>query len=50
MMLDVEPSPVPHVQDCQWYHTLDLPSGTVTGKLDLRGRFDDYTGHLALTG
>lgn len=48
MMLYVEPWPVAHVRDCQWYHTMDLPSGTVTGEWDLRGRFDDYIGHLAL--
>jgi len=46
----VEPWPVPDLQDCHWYHTLDLPSGPVAGEWDLRGRFDDYVGRLDLSG
>ena len=46
----VEPWPAPALRDCYWYHTLDLPGGSVTGEWDLRGRFDDYTGHVALSG
>lgn len=49
-MIYVEPWPVPDVRDCGWYHTLDLPGGTVTGEWDLRGRFDDYTGHIGFSG
>jgi SAM-dependent methyltransferase len=33
------------VNDCFFYHTLDLPGiGVVDGRWDLRGRFDDYIG------
>jgi SAM-dependent methyltransferase len=49
-MLYVEPWPLPDLRDCVWYHTLDLPGGTVTGEWDLRGRFDDYTGRVDLSG
>jgi len=48
-MLYVQPWPVPDINTCYWYHTLDLPSGTVTGEWDLRSRFDDYTGHVVLS-
>jgi 2-polyprenyl-3-methyl-5-hydroxy-6-metoxy-1,4-benzoquinol methylase len=37
--------------DCWFYHTMDLPDvGTVTGSWDLRGRFDEYVGHVPLAG
>ncbi len=49
--LYARPQLVDGPEDCYWYHTLDLPGiGTVWGEWDLRGRFDDYTGHLALGG
>lgn len=33
------------------YHTLDLPTlGHQAGTWDLRGRFDEYTGHIPLNG
>lgn len=36
---------------CYFYHTLDLPGhGTVEGGWDLRGRFEDYIGHVDLRG
>ena len=49
-MLYVEPWPVRDPQDCHWYHTIDPPSGSVTGEWDLRNRFDDYVGHVDLSG
>ena len=40
---------VRHVDDCFFYHTLDLPGiGLVEGQWDLRGRFDDYIGDVDL--
>jgi SAM-dependent methyltransferase len=36
--------------DCNFYHSIDLPSGSQAGQCDLRGRFDDYTGHVPLDG
>jgi hypothetical protein len=34
-----------------WYHSMDLPGiGPVEGAWDLRGRFDDYIGHVDLAG
>src|SRR5262245_28664600 len=42
---------VPSLNECRWYHTMDLPEiGTVHGDWDLRGRFDSYTGNVPLTG
>lgn len=35
--------------DCFFYHSMDFPDGTsIVGDWDLRGRFDDYTGHVDL--
>ena len=43
------PRDVRDVEDCYFYHTLDLPGiGTVEGQWDLRGRFDDYIGGVDL--
>jgi hypothetical protein len=37
--------------ECWFYHTMDLPGiGTVNGDWDLRSRFDEYIGHVALAG
>jgi len=39
------------VDDCFFYHTMELPDlGVVHGQWDLRGRFDDYTGGVAVAG
>jgi len=47
----VTPRNVRHVDDCYFYHTLDLPGiGVVEGQWDLRGRFDDYIGGVNLQG
>jgi hypothetical protein len=48
-MLYTAPWPCPPLSECLWYHTLDLPDGqTVYGQWDLRGRFSEYTGGVAL--
>jgi SAM-dependent methyltransferase len=45
----VTPRDVRTVDDCFFYHTLDLPEiGVVDGHWDLRGRFDDYIGGVDL--
>lgn len=37
---------VQDVQNCHFYHTMDLPGlETIHGEWDLRGRFKDYTDH-----
>src|SRR5690349_8146186 len=37
--------------ECYYYHTMELPEfGLIEGQWDLRGRFDDYIGHLPLGG
>jgi SAM-dependent methyltransferase len=46
-----EPRYVDHLSDCFFYHTMTLPGfGEVRGHWDLRGRFDDYVGHLDVKG
>ena len=46
-----EPRDVHGLEDCYFYHTLDLPGyGHVQGEWDLRGRFDDYIGGVDLRG
>jgi SAM-dependent methyltransferase len=46
-----EPRFVEKLEDCWFYHVMDLPElGTVGDNWDLRGRIDDYTGHVALAG
>jgi SAM-dependent methyltransferase len=45
----VDAPPIPSLSDCDFYHTMDLPDvGEIKGYWDLRGRFDDYTGHVSL--
>lgn len=43
-----------HVTDpsaCFFYHTMELPTvGLVRGQWDLRGRFEEYTGQVPLSG
>ncbi|HYW70098.1 MAG TPA: methyltransferase domain-containing protein [Pyrinomonadaceae bacterium] len=42
---------VDSLDDCFFYHTMDLPVfGLVHGQWDLRGRFDDYIGGVPLNG
>jgi SAM-dependent methyltransferase len=42
---------VASVDDCFFYHTMELPGlGVVRGQWDLRGRFDDYTGGVPVAG
>lgn len=39
------------LEDCYFYHTMDLPRlGVVPGHWDLRGMFDDYVGHVDVRG
>lgn len=46
-----EPRAIQRLEDCYFYHTLDLPGfGLVQGEWDLRGRFDDYVGGVDLRG
>jgi hypothetical protein len=50
-VLYVEPRHVDSVEGCTFYHVMDLPGvGRVGGQWDLRGRFGDYTGHVAVAG
>lgn len=44
------PWPRPRLEDCSFYHTIDLPQGIVTGLWDLRGQFDSYTNHVPMAG
>ncbi|HYX29326.1 MAG TPA: class I SAM-dependent methyltransferase [Pyrinomonadaceae bacterium] len=42
---------VERLEDCFFYHTMDLPGlGTVRGQWDLRGRFRDYIGGVSVAG
>lgn len=39
------------IEDCFFYHAMELPGfGLVRGQWDLRGRFDDYVGHVGVAG
>jgi hypothetical protein len=47
----IETPPLPTIEDCRFYHAMDIPSvGSVPGIWDLRGRFSDYTGGIELNG
>ena len=49
--LFAEPRFVDAVEDCFFYHTMELPGvGVVHGHWDLRGRFDDYIGGVSVEG
>jgi len=54
--LFAEPRRDINIADCQFYHTMDLPSyGLVTahpgaGGWDMRGKEDDFLGHVELSG
>jgi len=46
-----EPRYVDRLEDCFFYHTIDLPGfGLVSAQWDLRGRFDDYVGGVEVAG
>ena len=45
------PKQIERLEDCWFYHSMDLPEfGTVHGGWDLRGRIDDYLGHVTVSG
>jgi SAM-dependent methyltransferase len=47
----VRPRHVESLDDCYFYHTMELPGlGEVRGHWDLRDRFEDYVGGVDLTG
>ncbi len=51
MGLYAEPRMVTRLDQCYFYHTLDLPGfGVVRGDWDLRENFDEYIGHVELKG
>lgn len=46
-----QPRLIERLEDCFFYHTVDLPGfGVVHGQWDLRGRFDDYVGGVPVAG
>jgi hypothetical protein len=48
-----QPRLVTSLDDCWFYHAMDLPGAGAVGAedgWDLRGRFDEYTGHVPLAG
>jgi len=46
-----QPRFVDRLEDCFFYHAMDLPGlGLVRGHWDLRGRFDDYLGGVNVDG
>jgi len=49
--LFARPRFVDRLEDCFFYHTMELPGlGVVKGQWDLRGRFDDYVGGIKIEG
>lgn len=49
----VTPQTIPSIEECTFYHAMDLPGvGTVGGShvWDLRGRVEEYTGNIDLNG
>ena len=48
--MDMPKSVTPTLDQCYFYHSLDLPSGTVSGDWDLRGLFRQYIGNVDLKG
>lgn len=50
MIVSESPRYIDKLSDCFFYHTMDLAGfGEVRGHWDLRGRFDDYVGHVDVT-
>lgn len=46
-----EPRSITALEDCYFYHTMDIPGhGVVEGEWDLRGSIDDYLGHYDFAG
>ena len=46
-----QPRYIDKLEDCYFYHTMDVPGfGLVRGHWDLRGRFDDYVGGVSVAG
>lgn len=46
-----QPRHIDKLEDCYFYHTMDVPGfGLVRGHWDLRGRFDDYVGGVSVAG
>jgi SAM-dependent methyltransferase len=51
VMLYSDPIAVEGPDECLMYHGIDLPGyGSFPGLWDLRGRFDEYTGHVDFRG
>ena len=49
--LFAKPRHIESLDECYFYHTMDLPSlGVVRGIWDLRGRFEDYVGGIEVAG
>lgn len=49
--LYAEPRDIVSLDDCYFYHTMDVPGfGTVNGEWDLRGAIDDYLGRFDVAG
>jgi SAM-dependent methyltransferase len=47
----VDTPPSPAIEECAFYHAMDLPEvGEVAGEWDLRAGIDDYLGHVAFEG
>lgn len=42
--------PSPALEDCEFYHSVDLPTGPVRGQWDLRAKADAYLGGVAFAG
>ena len=47
----MNPNCLPALQECVFYHSIDLPGiGSVKGEWDLRGKFDEYIGSIDVSG
>jgi Methyltransferase domain len=46
-----QPWPMPALEECKFYHSLDFPDGEkITGHWDIRTRFEQYIGGYQLSG
>lgn len=51
IILDKPPTGIPEIEDCDFYHTMDIPGiGTVNGAWDLRGHEATYLGNFDFSG